>query len=337
MAEQSGRGNALLGHAVGFLRRQIRRLPPKWLHRIGRIKARLIPVKAEQPAPTVPDNRPLVENADQAVRDLQGDRAQLARARAEIAALAEDNRFVRAQHAEIAGHAAHLADHNRVLTEAATDRARELQEKTAKLTQAYIDIAVLSQENERLKPEHAAMSQRAAELAAHNELLTASAIETATRLRACESKLAQALAEVTTLSRDNEHVRVEHALQAQRAAELLDHNHVLTESATETARKLQQRDAELTKALVEIATLTPENTRLRAEHAFYAKRAAEFEDHNRLLTESAIERATKLQYCEDKLTRVEGELTAAMQEIERMRSELAALSGSGAKKSRRAE
>jgi chromosome segregation ATPase len=78
--------------------------------------------------------------------------------------------------------------------------------------------------------------------------------------------------------------------------------------------RAKEQDAELTKALIEIATLAPENQRLQAEHAFYARRVAELEEHNRLLTESAIERETKLQHCEAKLTRMEAEIAAVTQE-----------------------
>jgi chromosome segregation ATPase len=101
--------------------------------------------------------------------------------------------------------------------------------------------------------------------------------------------------------------------------------------------RAKEQDAELTKALTEIATLAPENQRLQAEHAFYARRAAELDEHNRLLTESAIERETKLQehnrlltesaieretklqHCEAKLTQVEAELAAVTQEYQHIR------------------
>jgi hypothetical protein len=67
---------------------------------------------------------------------------------------------------------------------------------------------------------------------------------------------------------------------------------LLVESATQRELKLQE---ELTRARIEIATLSPENERLRAEHAFYAKRVAELEQHNRLLTETATTAVGKLQ------------------------------------------
>jgi chromosome segregation ATPase len=105
--------------------------------------------------------------------------------------------------------------------------------------------------------------------------------------------------------------------------------------------RAKEQDAELTKALIEIATLAPENQRLQAEHAFYARRVAELEEHNRLLTESAIERETKLQehnrlltesaieretklqHCEAKLTRMEAEIAAVTQEYQHIRAERA--------------
>ena len=77
------------------------------------------------------------------------------------------------------------------------------------------------------------------------------------------------------------------------AAALKEHNRLLIESATQRELKLQEKEREVTRALTEIATLSPENERLRAEHAFYAKRAVELENHNRLLVESATEATRK--------------------------------------------
>src|SRR6476660_6414493 len=70
---------------------------------------------------------------------------------------------------------------------------------------------------------------------------------------------------------------------------------LLVESATQRELKLQEKERELTRARIEIATLSPENERLRAEHAFYAKRVTELEQHNRLLTETATTAVGKLQ------------------------------------------
>ena len=79
------------------------------------------------------------------------------------------------------------------------------------------------------------------------------------------------------------------------AAALKEHNRLLIESATQRELKLQEKEREVTRARTEIATLSPENERLRAENAFYAKRAVELENHNRLLVESATEATRKLQ------------------------------------------
>jgi hypothetical protein len=338
VAEQDARGALNLDQSVGFLRRQVRRLPPSWLHRMGRLKARMTSLGARpkpSPGESGAHDRVLMDNPDESLKNLHHCRAQLVQAQTEIATLLQDYHSVREQHAELAGHVAHLVQHNQLLTEAATERARELQEQASKLTQAYVEIETLSKENQRLRAEHAAISRRAAELEAHNSLLTTTAIERETKLQDCAGKLAQALNEVTSLSRDNEYVRVEHALHAQRAAELQDHNQLLTETATETARELQRRDAELTKALIEIATLSPENKRLHAEHAFYAKRAAELEEHNRLLTESATEQARKLRHCEDKLTQLEGELATARRENQHFRAKTVVTAGQAERLERR--
>jgi hypothetical protein len=186
VAEQDARGALSLEQSVRLLRRQVRRLPPSWLHRMGRLKARITSLGA-QPKPSPGEsgahNRVLMENPDESLKNLHHCRAQLAQAQAEIATLLRDNHRVREQHAELAGHVAHLVQHNQLLTEAAIERARELQEQAPKLTQAYIEIEILSKENERLRAEHAVISRRAAELEAHNKLFTARAVERETKLQ----------------------------------------------------------------------------------------------------------------------------------------------------------
>src|SRR5215475_2762822 len=61
------------------------------------------------------------------------------------------------------------------------------------------------------------------------------------------------------------------------------------------AQRVQDQEGQLASLHTEIATLTPEVTRLNGENNFYARRLAELEEHNRLLTESATELARKLQ------------------------------------------
>ena len=87
----------------------------------------------------------------------------------------------------------------------------------------------------------------------------------------------------------------ENNFYARRVAELEEHNRLLTEAATERAQRVQDQEGQLTSLHTEIATLTPEVTRLNGENSFYARRLAELEEHNRLLTESATELARKLQ------------------------------------------
>src|SRR5262249_58985512 len=71
------------------------------------------------------------------------------------------------------------------------------------------------------------------------------------------------------------------------------------------------------------ATLSPENERLRAEHAYYAKRAAELEQHNRMLVESATQKELKLQEKERDLTRISAKRVAELEEHNRLLTESA--------------
>jgi O-methyltransferase len=260
------------------------------------------------------DHAVLVEKA-------AGMETSLSQARAEIADLSSRNASLRRDHANVAEHARALEEHNCALTEAATDRASKLQEREASLTQALIEIATLAPENQRLRAEHAVFSQRAAELEAHNRLLTESATETALKLQERDAELTKALVEVATLSPDNQRLRAEHAVISLRAAEFEEHNQLLTESATEIARKLEQQDAELTQARTEVVNLARENERLEAEHAEIAQQAAELEQHNRLLTESATETARKLQERETELTGMRVQLATIKPEKERLEAE----------------
>jgi hypothetical protein len=115
----------------------------------------------------------------------------------------------------------------------------------------------------------------------------------------------------------------EHASYAKRAAKLEQHNRMLVESATQKELKLQEKERDLTCARIEIATLSPENERLRAEHAFYAKRAAELEQHNRMLVESATQKELKLQEKERDFTRIYAKRAAELEEHNRLLTESA--------------
>ena len=159
-------------------------------------------------------------------------------------------------------------------------------------------IVDLAAEIKRLKARIASLDAEltnAAALKEHNRLLIESATQRELKLQEKEREVTRASTEIATLSSQNERLRAEHAFYAKRAAELENHNRLLVESATQRELKLQEKEREVTRALTEIATLFPENERLRAEHAFYAKRAAELENHNRLLVESATAATRKLQ------------------------------------------
>src|SRR2546421_332464 len=82
-------------------------------------------------------------------------------------------------------------------------------------------------------------------------------------------------------------------LRASDIARLQEHNRLLTEAATESARKLQENEAKSAKFAVESGL-----------------RFQELQEHNRLLTEAATKSARKLQ-------EREGELTNAIDVISR--------------------
>jgi O-methyltransferase len=133
-----------------------------------------------------------------------------------------------------------------------------------------------------------------ARLEDHNRLIE-SATQRELKLQEKERELTRARIDIATLSPENERLRAEHAFYAKRSADLEEHNRLLVESATQYAKRSAELEEQLTRARIDIATLSPENERLRAEHAFYAKRAAELEEQNRLLSESATAAVRKLQ------------------------------------------
>jgi len=100
-------------------------------------------------------------------------RAQIASLQAECAALSK--------------RAGELEEYKNVVTEAATERADQLQEREAQLTDLHIKIATLMPEIDRLRGEHAALSKRAAELEEHNKALTEAATERAHQLQEKEA------------------------------------------------------------------------------------------------------------------------------------------------------
>jgi hypothetical protein len=136
--------------------------------------------------------------------------------------------------------------------------------------------------------------ERLVALEEHNRQLTESATKYALRNQELEQDLLALRTEIAT--NDYPRLEAEHALYSKRVAELEEHNRQLTESATNHTLRSQESERELLALRTEIAT--NDYPRLEAEHAFYSKRVAELEEHNRQLTESATKYALRAQKLE---------------------------------------
>ena len=117
--------------------------------------------------------------------------------------------------------------------------------------------------------------ERLVALEEHNRQLTESATKYALRGQELERDL---------LALRERHVALE------------EHDRQLTESASKYALRNQELEQDLLALRTEIAT--NDYPRLEAEHAFYFKRVAELEEHNRQLTESATKYALRAQKLE---------------------------------------
>src|SRR5262245_39267898 len=116
----------------------------------------------------------------------------------------------------------------------------------------------------------------------------------AQRVQDQEGQLTSLHTEIATLTPEVTRLNGENNFYARRVAELAEHNRLLTEAATERAQRVQDQEGQLASLHTEIATLTPEVTRLNGENNFYARRVAELEEHNRLLTEAVTEREKRV-------------------------------------------
>jgi chromosome segregation ATPase len=184
--------------------------------------------------------------AEDSDADLQSDPAKaLVDAQLKLASLAAENERLRLERFIFADRAARIEEHNRVLAASATKRESKLQVEERELTRARIHIVNLEAETNRLKAERSAVSQQAEALEHHNRLLTESATDLARQLERCEGELTQLRFHIPRLDEENKLLRIEHDRQAKRASEFQAHVSLLTESATETARRLQQCEAEL--------------------------------------------------------------------------------------------
>jgi O-methyltransferase len=100
------------------------------------------------------------------------------------------------------------------------------------------------------------------------------------------------------LNERDEHIRLLSETAVARELKLRErdeHIRLLSETAVARELKLRQCEADLERARIELAILSSENPRLRAEHASITQRAAELENQNELLTRSATEAVRKLQ------------------------------------------
>jgi hypothetical protein len=145
-----------------------------------------------------------------------------------------------------------------------------------------------------LGSERGSHSKRIVELEELNRLLTESDTKQALQVQELKRELLTARSQIAT--NDYSRLEAEHAFYFKRVTELEEHNRQLTESATNHALQSQESDRELLALRTEIAT--NDYPRLEAEHAFYFKRVAELEEHNRQLTQSATKYALRVQELE---------------------------------------
>ena len=169
---------------------------------------------------------------------------------------------------------------NRILTESARQRAQRVEK--------------LERTLERLEPELLALRKRVGELEEHNHQLTEAATQRASRVQELERELQAlhgdfAVKDVTRLDTDR-------AFYGKRINELEEHNHQLTEAATQRAARVQELERELQAVRTELAA--KDVPRLEAERAFYLEQMNKFEAHNRQLTEAATKYALRAQELE---------------------------------------
>jgi regulator of replication initiation timing len=161
---------------------------------------------------------------------------------------------------------------------------------------------MLAPEVPRLQAENSFYACRVAQLEEHNRLLTEAATERAQRVQDQDGQLASLHTEIAALTPEVTRLQGENSFYARRVAELQAHNRQLTQAATERAKRVQDQDGQLASLHTEIATLTPEVTRLKGENSFYARRLAELEEHNGQLTQAATERAKRVHDLERQLS-----------------------------------
>jgi len=148
-----------------------------------------------------------------------------------------------------------LQEHNRLLTEAATERARKLQERETEFAEFATESALKFQE-----------------LQEHNRLLTEAATERARKLQEREAEFSEFATESARKIQEREAEFSEFATES--ARKLQEREAEFSELATESARKLQEREAELTNAITVMSG-----------------RLMRLTEHNRWLTETMMDGA----------------------------------------------
>jgi len=200
---------------------------------------------------------------------------------------------------------AELEAHNRLLTEAAIERERRLQDLEAALKAARIELATIGPDNARHKAERDFLAGEMANLEAHNRQLTEAAVAGERRLQDLEAELKAARIELATIGPDNTRHKAERDVLAGEKAKLDAHNRQLAEAADARERRLQDLEDELNTARIELATIGPDHARHQAERNVLAGEMAELKAHNRLLTEAALTRERRLQVLEEELSKAQ--------------------------------
>jgi predicted nuclease with TOPRIM domain len=134
-------------------------------------------------------NRALTEAATARAQKVQDQQHELERLHIEIAELSPEVTRLTGENNHYTRRLSELEKHNRVLTEAATERAQKVQDQQHELERLLIAIATLSPEVARLASENSFYARRLAELEGHNQSLTKAATERAQRVHDLEQQL----------------------------------------------------------------------------------------------------------------------------------------------------
>jgi chromosome segregation ATPase len=93
-------------------------------------------------------------------------------------------------------------------------------------------------------------------------------------------------------------------LFSRRTAKLEVENRILTEAAQQRARRVEEFESKLTVLERECQTVREAARVLQLERDFYSKRASEFEEHNRQLTDAATKYSLRVQELERELVKL---------------------------------